>query len=187
MPRTINGASAEKKRLRRAFKARLAELDEKARLAASVRIAAKLREVLPPEGVIGLYLAMPDEPNLDALAEGLSRAGRLALPAAPGNGRGPLLRWIEGNRWGGWETKGELRLAPASAPAFSPKDLALLVLPALAFDAEGFRLGRGGGYYDRILEEAEGVPTVGVCFSCQRIERLPREAHDRPVGQVITE
>jgi len=67
----------------------------------------------------------------------------------------------------------------------------LILVPGLAFDKEGFRLGRGGGYYDRFLAQfngAKGPPvTAGLAYEPQLIECLPREKHDRPVDNIVTE
>ncbi len=62
----------------------------------------------------------------------------------------------------------------------------LVVVPALAFDREGFRLGYGGGYYDRMLAAAQ-CPSVGLAFHELLLNRLPRDPWDRPVGAVCTE
>ena len=80
-----------------------------------------------------------------------------------------------------------------SCPALTHADLtrALILVPALAFDEAGYRLGWGGGYYDRFLDnlrEADiPVATVGLVFSACRAELLPRESHDIPVHTVIDE
>ena len=80
-----------------------------------------------------------------------------------------------------------------SCPVLSGADLAsaLILVPALAFDEAGYRLGWGGGYYDRFLDnlrEADiPVATVGLVFSACRAELLPRESHDIPVHTVIDE
>lgn len=80
-----------------------------------------------------------------------------------------------------------------SCPSLSPEELshALLLVPALAFDEEGYRLGYGGGYYDRFLKglRHRGVPitTVGLVFSVCRVPCLPRQAHDIPVDLIIDE
>ncbi len=67
----------------------------------------------------------------------------------------------------------------------------LLILPGLGFDDEGYRLGYGGGYYDRLLatlaDAAVPVTTVGLCHSACRIPRLPRQAHDRAADILIDE
>ncbi len=62
----------------------------------------------------------------------------------------------------------------------------LIIVPALAFDREGFRLGYGGGYYDRVLARST-CPNVGLTFHALLINALPRDAWDRPVRAVCTE
>ncbi len=56
----------------------------------------------------------------------------------------------------------------------------------MAFDEEGFRLGRGGGFYDRFLSMAT-MSSVGLFFETQKVDRVPREAHDQRLRSVITE
>lgn len=68
----------------------------------------------------------------------------------------------------------------------SPKEIDIAVVPALAFDKEGYRLGYGGGYYDRFLGDFPGI-TIGLAFSDCITDRLPRESFDRPVDMVLTE
>ena len=64
----------------------------------------------------------------------------------------------------------------------------LILLPGVAFDRRGNRLGRGGGYFDRFLSRVPAeVPRVGLAFRFQRVARLPRELHDQPVERVITD
>lgn len=68
---------------------------------------------------------------------------------------------------------------------------ALILVPGLAFDDQGFRIGYGGGYYDRFLsalaEAGVSVTTVGLAFSVCRAASLPHENHDRPVDYIIDE
>lgn len=63
---------------------------------------------------------------------------------------------------------------------------ALIVAPGLAFDREGYRLGYGGGYYDRLLQHGARL-AVGLVFCEQILERLPRQAWDQPVNALCTE
>ena len=82
---------------------------------------------------------------------------------------------------------------PADAHALSSSELrgALIVVPGLAFDRGGYRIGYGGGYYDRLIGDlrAEGIPvtTVGLAFSVCITDTLPHEAHDCPVDYIISE
>lgn len=61
-----------------------------------------------------------------------------------------------------------------------------VLVPALAIDTQGYRLGRGGGYYDRFLAHYEGVK-VAVVFDCQLLPQVPRDPWDQPVDWVVTE
>ena len=62
----------------------------------------------------------------------------------------------------------------------------LYLVPAVACDFQGVRLGRGGGYYDRLLENCR-MPAIGVIFDCQLAERLPAEEHDVRLAVAVTE
>lgn len=69
-----------------------------------------------------------------------------------------------------------------------PERMDLVIVPGLAFDRNGHRLGRGGGYFDRFLEKVPAqVPRIGLAFRFQVVARLPRESHDQPVDRVITD
>ena len=108
--------------------------------------------------------------------------GRMVFRALPG---GDLTR-LTPARFGIPEPDG-------SCPALTGEGLtdALVLVPALAFDEEGYRLGYGGGYYDRFLDSLStaGVPVTaaGPVFSVCRTPILPREPHDRPVDIIIDE
>ena len=67
-------------------------------------------------------------------------------------------------------------------------NIELVVVPGVAFDRRNFRLGRGGGYYDRFLAKIPShTPTIGLAFDFQMIDALPeKETHDRPVSLVLT-
>lgn len=73
------------------------------------------------------------------------------------------------------------------APVVMPE---VLLAPLLAFDDDGFRLGQGGGYYDRTLatlRRGGPIQAVGVAFSVQRVESVPRDDKDQPLDWVLTE
>ena len=75
-----------------------------------------------------------------------------------------------------------------AGPAADPASIDLLFAPAMAFDAEGYRLGRGGGYFDRFCSQnGFRAAIVGLGFDCQRVDRLPRDGHDVPVDVLVTE
>lgn len=76
---------------------------------------------------------------------------------------------------------------PEENPEISPEELELVVVPGVAFDRRGGRLGYGGGFYDRLFTQAKEARRVGLCFSCQLAERLPLEAHDVLMHVLVTE
>lgn len=65
-------------------------------------------------------------------------------------------------------------------------DFDLIVVPGMAFDADGHRLGRGRGYYDRFLTRHPDVHTIGICFDFQLLPEIPTEPHDRIIDEIIT-
>lgn len=66
------------------------------------------------------------------------------------------------------------------------KKIDLIIVPGLAFDRRGNRLGYGGGYYDRLLAEF-AAPKVALAFSAQIVDAIPTEAHDQRVDMIVTE
>ncbi len=77
---------------------------------------------------------------------------------------------------------------PEWARAVPPESIDLFVVPGLAFDAAGGRLGRGGGHYDATLAAMPpGAPRVGVAFEAQLVPAVPREPHDVALDAVVTE
>ena len=72
---------------------------------------------------------------------------------------------------------------PDACPA--EDETALVILPGLAFDRAGRRLGYGGGFYDRFLALEPGHPTVALCYDFQIVPEVPAEAYDLPAGLVL--
>lgn len=80
-------------------------------------------------------------------------------------------------------------------PLVEPQNIDLILVPGLGFDRDLNRLGRGAGFYDRMIEsliETLGTAStrpvlVGVCFNCQIVERVPTQAHDFPMDRIITQ
>lgn len=75
---------------------------------------------------------------------------------------------------------------PRGGRTASPGDWDVTIVPLLAFDRRGYRLGYGKGYYDRLLA-ADRATTIGVAFGMQEVSTLPTEAHDIPLDWVVTE
>lgn len=73
-----------------------------------------------------------------------------------------------------------------TARPYEEKEGAVCLVPGLSFDAEGYRLGYGKGYYDRFLSKS-GAISVGICYNQCKVCRLPRDAYDRTVRYLCTE
>jgi 5-formyltetrahydrofolate cyclo-ligase len=77
---------------------------------------------------------------------------------------------------------------PSSAPVLTPD---LIIAPVLAFDAQGYRLGQGGGYYDRTLDAIKqggaAPPVVGLAYAGQEVEVVPVGEHDQRLDAILTE
>lgn len=77
-------------------------------------------------------------------------------------------------------------LEPESGEKFTP-DSALVIVPGVVFDREGYRIGYGKGFYDRYLEKHSDYKTIALAFSCQIVDSIPREEHDIKIMQLITD
>lgn len=80
-----------------------------------------------------------------------------------------------------------VREPPADAPIETLGPDALVLVPGVAFDTGGGRLGRGAGFWDRALIDARGAVIFGVGYELQIIDTVPRDAHDRPIDALLTE
>lgn len=134
-----------------------------------------------------IYAPLANEPNLLPLLDHPATKGKtLAMPRVNGSSLdlhevNDAAQLIRPSNW--------LREPdPTRCPLVSLAEIQLILIPALAFDpTSGIRLGRGGGYYDRMLADpAFQGATAGVCFPVNFIESIPREAHDIPVHQIVS-
>lgn len=77
---------------------------------------------------------------------------------------------------------------PVGGPTIDPEVVDVAVVPGVAFDVVGGRLGQGGGHYDRLLQFLpDDCVRIGFCFSCQVVPFVPCEPHDEPVDIVVTQ
>lgn len=74
-----------------------------------------------------------------------------------------------------------------SAPEISLAQADLVIVPGMAFTRDGWRLGYGGGFYDRLLGARAHAPTLGVCFHALLLDAIPHGPHDIPVDNLVTE
>ena len=81
---------------------------------------------------------------------------------------------------------GPMELVKKKKP-FNFRSIDLVVIPGLGFDERGYRLGYGGGVYDRILKKTPRAKHVGLFFSCQFLPKLPTGRHDKSMDAIVTE
>ena len=75
---------------------------------------------------------------------------------------------------------------PSDKTPFDKKDIDLVIVPGVAFDKEGNRMGFGKGYYDRFLKDMKAMK-IGVCHAFQLMDKIPSEAHDIKMDMIVTE
>jgi 5-formyltetrahydrofolate cyclo-ligase len=168
--------------LRKEMKARLRDRPAAAGAEESRRICDWLRPRLG-KGNVAAFYPLPGEVDVRPLLAELATAGRLLLPRVEGVSltlhRVDDLSTLAPGPLGLLEPSGEHSQVDAA-------ELAVVLVPGLAFTRAGARLGRGKGFYDRLLAGLpEGCGTIGVGFSDQVVPSLPVEAHDRPLGAVV--
>ncbi len=154
---------------------RMAAADEAARRHDGRLLAAALVARLErrPPGTLAAFRSLRSEPPTTALIEAVSERGwRVILP---------VLLPDKDLDWQEWSAPDRLLGRPAIATA------SVIVVPALAIDRHGMRLGQGGGSYDRALARRSATAwTVAVVHDDEIVERVPRDEHDLPVDAVMT-
>ncbi len=158
-------------------------------------LAARVGELLDEYAgtgpvVVAGYLSLPAEPSLDiALAQARERGHAVWVPRIVA----PDLEWVP------LPSEPELVPGPlgireptgSSVPSTAWREMSLLLLPGLSADADGNRLGQGGGFYDRFLADLPDYAVGGplravVLFDDELVDAVPHEPHDQPVDAVVT-
>ncbi len=178
----------QKDTLRATLRASIRELTRDQREAAAVELCARLVEqpLWKNARSVLLFAPLPDEPNIRPLLHAALGSGKLtAMPRfnpVTGGYEAAIVHdtgkdFAEGNF-------GILEPGPLCSVA-DLKRLDLILVPGIAFDRHGRRLGRGKGYYDRLLTDVSGK-TCGVAFDQQMIEAVPVEPHDVRLNCILT-
>ena len=142
---------------------------------------------LAPAVAISAFWPLDDEFDPRPLFMELQRRGHpVGLPVVVRKGQ-PLLfrRWLPDIEL----VRGPFRvmIPPPESPEIVPD---LLLVPLLAFDRDGYRLGYGGGFYDRTIAKlrgGRGALAVGVAFAAQEVPAVPRDSTDQPLDWIVTE
>ena len=179
------GTTPDKPLLRRTLKERRLAIAPELKRAWDERIGARVLAWwrAHPSGSLAVYWPLAGEPDLSAAYAELAEEGvRLALPV--------VLARDAALGFAAW-LPGEPTVADSMGVAV-PADLRMvarpqaLLIPCLGFNAQGYRLGYGGGFYDRTLAPEPRPRTLGVAYGCQLAEFELNE-YDIPLGEIITE
>jgi 5-formyltetrahydrofolate cyclo-ligase len=131
------------------------------------------------------YCSFRGEPDLSPL---LQQQRVWGLPRCEGQS---LIwhRWFPGCAWSLQPGTYGIMEPDATAPRIAPEQVELILVPCLACDINGYRLGYGGGFYDRMLSDPlwANVPTIGIVFEYARLPQVPRESWDIPLSGICTE
>ena len=160
---------------------------EERKAAAEAIAARKFPLAIAPGTIVSGFMPLKSEINPLPLLQKLAEAGaRLALPAIAGRGKPLIMRaWEFGaplgrGQWGIREPKPE-------APEVDPD---ILLVPLLAFDRAGYRIGYGAGYYDMTIHRLRAlkpVTAVGIAFAAQEVPKIPTTPRDERLDLVLTE
>lgn len=180
----------ERKALRAGILARRLALDpgEVARLSERIRVhlvgMAPYREC---RTLLGYVSFRQEVDTLPLLREALEGGKRLVLPRVNRRERTLELYRVTDlvDLQPGYQ--GILEPDPRRCSRVDPDEIELVLVPGVAFDRRGYRLGYGGGYYDRLLTDIPRALKAGLAFSLQVVEFLPIFPHDQPVDLLVTE
>lgn len=130
-----------------------------------------------------LYYSLPDEVSTHALVQKWLGRKRILLPKVIGEAELELLELSDAPM-----KEGAFHIMEPQGDAFTCyEEIDLAVIPGMAFDSACHRLGRGRGYYDRLLRRLSDydVPSVGLCFDFQKVDEVPVDVYDVSVSEVI--
>jgi 5-formyltetrahydrofolate cyclo-ligase len=184
----------QKRALRHSARQRLASAPMSARAEWSAAACARLLETpgFSRARTIMGYMPLPEELDLWPLFDAAFAAGkRVCLPRIDWAARTMAPMVIDSRNFER-EVREHGLEEPAAGPILPIESLDLILIPGLAFDATGNRIGRGAGFYDRFLStfrrvRRQGAAAIGIAFELQIVDRVPTEAHDALLDGLVTE
>lgn len=179
----------EKAAIRMRARAARRALTPEMRLQASIAIAERVLALPEMQNVraVLIYGASPEEVETLPIEDALRQRGvRIAYPKVVEAGQMEL-HWVE-DRYHLERGSFGLLEPGADAACALPGELDAIVVPGVAFDSTGRRIGYGGGYYDVLLSgQCAGVPSIAVAFDEQMVERVPCDPHDQHMHVIVTQ
>ena len=150
----------------------------------SANIVEQLKNKLADSHTIMAYWPLPDEVDIRLLINWLVEQGKhVVLPKVTGDETMELRRYVSQEDL----IEGAFHILEPNGELFTDFDIVdVALVPGMAFDAAGHRLGRGRGYYDRFLAAHPYLKKIGVCFPFQRVAEVPTEGHDICMNEVCS-
>lgn len=173
-----------KKELRKRVKTLVKAMAPDARAVEASAVAEQLlhHPKVQSAATIALFASLPDEIDTTQLIETLSSKTSVVLPRLSGDEMDFYPYSADAMHSGAMGI-----LEPDGDVPVAPQDIDVMILPGLAFTADGLRLGRGKGYYDKYMSrERCRTYTIGICHTVQLLDILPVEQHDKRLDEVIT-
>ncbi|MCF6343581.1 MAG: 5-formyltetrahydrofolate cyclo-ligase [Devosiaceae bacterium] len=176
-----------KSELRNEAKAKRAALSSNFMLQAANQAAEIFLQNIPLEkvNVIAAYYAMNNELKILPLVEKLwAKNKQICLPSVIENNQPMIFRaWQRGDEL--IDGAHNIKVPDENAPILVPD---IIIMPLVAFDKKGNRLGYGKGYYDRTIAQMDKKPLlVGYAYSVQEVEKIEHESHDVPLDYLVSE
>src|SRR5574344_2828255 len=129
-----------------------------------------------------LYYSLPDDVDTHRLIERISKTKEVLLPVVIDDTKMELRHFHDMTDM----HKGAYDIMEPTGAIFEEyKKIDLAIVPGMAFDAKGHRLGRGKGYYDRFLKQLSNAYKIGVCFDFQKVETVPSCEHDVLMDEIL--
>ena len=179
--------ATDKKVLRSEVKRKTLSMGQAERDTEAQRVVAQLECCLTERevGVLAMFYPLPDEIDVLPIAERAKASGWRVVMPRMASGEEAEMEFYDFSE----EQMAEGKLGvlePQMGDPIGVEEIDLMVVPAVAFTADGARLGRGKGYYDRYMARSGfRAYTIGVGYAHQILSDLPQEAHDRRVDRVI--
>ena len=153
----------------------------------SVRIQQYLKQEIDGENPVMVYASKAHEVDTHGLiARLLSRDTKVIVPIIEKKTRSLRLSYLKNPAVLQPSTFSVPEPIGNEIPA-PPSEIRLVIVPMIAFDRKGFRLGYGAGYYDRFLAAHPWMKKIGVAFSCQEVDAVPADENDIPMDLIVTE
>lgn len=173
----------EKSEIRRKIKALRTMMSDMEKVCAAEEVFSRLEETAAFQMAehILMYHSLPDELSTHAFLRKWNRIKKFYLPRVNGVNL-EILPYDESRlELGSFHIE-----EPTGSDTVDPDEIELIVIPAVAYDRSGNRLGRGKGFYDRLLATTSATK-IGVGYEFQLVDSLPAEPHDVPVDIIVTQ